>query len=44
MLNLSGWSKKTEEMEVNITSMIDVIFILLIFFMDSIFKINSSAF
>lgn len=42
MLNLSGWSKKTEEMEVNITSMIDVIFILLIFFMVSTqFKRNS---
>lgn len=42
MLNLSGWSKKTEEMEVSITSMIDVIFILLIFFMVSTqFKRNS---
>lgn len=42
MLNLSGWSNKTEEMEVSITSMIDVIFILLIFFMVSTqFKRNS---
>ncbi len=42
MLDLNGWSKRTEEMEVSITSMIDVIFILLIFFMVSTqFKRNS---
>lgn len=42
MLDLGRWNKQSEEMEVNITSMIDVIFILLIFFMVSTqFKRNS---
>ena len=42
MLEFKGWNKDREEMEVNITSMIDVIFILLIFFMISTqFKKNS---
>lgn len=42
MLDLGRWDRQSEEMEVNITSMIDVIFILLIFFMVSTqFKRNS---
>ncbi len=42
MLEFKGWNKEREEMEVSITSMIDVIFILLIFFMISTqFKKNS---
>ena len=42
MLEFKGWKQDSEEMEVNITSMIDVIFILLIFFMISTqFKKNS---